>query len=249
MSYLKPEEHYFSPGFRNLIVAIYPHKAKKEAHFPFGCHQTRCSGQETIHEWFCRIIDTQLEGAVEKCAVETNMGVFAHLRYDEASIAYANIQVLVAEADLETYYIDSRTRCSYFRFDYDLGCLGEIFKEPHPHIHSAPEGAPRFGPPIQHGNAVLDFFDFIYRNFHHEKWIEWARFAYDREGPFFGREEDIFEPIEAAFKANKHQELVSVYSKPLGHMKAACRSLKDKLFTGRIDLATAATIAYDSVPQ
>lgn len=249
MSYPRPVEDYFSSGFRNLVVAICSHQNRSEAHFPYGCHETRISSQDSVHTWFTRLVDNQLKGRVEECAVETNMGVFAHLRYRDGLIAYANIQVIVAEADLETFYLDDKTPCSYFRFDYDLDCLGKMFKEPQPHVHTVPEGAPRFGQHLQRGNAVVDFFDFIYRNYHHAKWISWARYAYSREGPALGREEDVFKPIEEAFKANKHQELVSIYGNSLGHVKAACCALKDKLFAARIDITTAATLGYESAAQ
>jgi hypothetical protein len=103
------EEDYFSTGFQNLISVLCSHKS--EVRFPYGCCDTRISSQQTLHEWFVDLVDNRLHGRVKDCAVEENMGVFAHLKYKDNLIAYANIQVVITENDLEALYLDSTTHC------------------------------------------------------------------------------------------------------------------------------------------
>jgi hypothetical protein len=235
-------DNFFSQCFCDLLEGIAPY-GRTEARYPAECKDHRISEGEGAHGWFKRLIDGPLEGRVERCAVEQNMAVVAHLEYAGEKITYANIQVLVAEADLESFYCDDAIRSWYFRLDYDLRCLGPLFKEPLPHIHCLPEGEPRFHCPAPTGNAVVDFFDFIYRNFHPEKWRDWAHRAY--AASLLQGEKDLFEPIKAAFATNEHEALMTKYSDGLIALKRVCRNLKDDVFRHRIDPELADALSYD----
>lgn len=245
MNYSRPEQEYYTTGFRNFLMALMP-CGRTEVIFPTGSRDSRISAQDGIHTWFCRLVDNALDGAIERCAVEENMGVVAGVRYRDDLIEHICLQLVVAEADLETFYLAPETHCSYFRLDYDLGCLGPLFKEAVPHIHCFPEGAPRFSCATPGGNVIVDFFDFIYRNFYHDKWVEWARCAYQNSNHGVGANRDIFSPIEQAFKASQHQVLVSRYDNHLHGIKAACRELKDRLFSARIDTKTSTLLTLDT---
>ena len=243
----RPDYDYFSPGFRNFLELIKPY-GRKEVLFPSGVAEARIGKQEHVHPWFRRLVDSALDSHVERCAVEENMGVFARLQYRDKGeiITHVNLQVLVTETDLETYYLNPDTRARYFRLDYDPDRLGPIFKEPLPHVHSRPVGAPRFSMWAPTGNVVVDFFDFIYRNFYHENWLGWAKHAYSRWQRSTGT--DIFVPIEEAFKTKDgHTVLVSEYEKQLRDIKSACRTLKDRIFTARINAHSSKLLTYDSL--
>ena len=250
MSGLGPKESYFSDGFRNFIWTIYPYANKSEVYFPHGYRPSKIPPSMSIHGWFKQLVDGQLQGSARSCSVEENMGVFGHLKYKNGLVVYANIQVIIAfeQENFDGYYLDDKSPCSYFRFDYDLNSLGKMFCEPQPHVHTLAEGPPRFDLQISSGNAIIDFFDFIYRNYYYEKWLDWARYANQSEGSALSRKENVFGRIEEAFKAGEHQELVSQHGKQLGEIKRACRSLKYKIFPAGIDHKTAATLSYDAVP-
>jgi hypothetical protein len=242
MSYRGPANEYFSPGFRKFLEVISPSSRRKEISFPAGCHEIRCGRKEPVQEWFKRVADAKLQGNPSKCQIEETMGVFAHLSYQGGLITYANVQVVVAEQDLETFYLDPATPCRYFRLDYDLKCLGEAFyKEPMPHIHVEPEGPPRFSALFsRRGNIILDFFDFIYRSYHYNIWRDWAQTA----AGTYGISVQQFKMIEDAFAKNQHQALID--DGGVERIKEACRKLKDRLFNPVVDIKVCSLLSYDS---
>jgi len=242
----RPENDYFSIGFRHFLEAIRTYQAVTEVDFPRNYFLSRISPREKISDWFRRIVDDQLEGEVKPCVVEQNMGVFCRVIYKGDLITYANIQVIIADDDLENFYFDPKIKCNYLRLDCDPNRLGEIFTHPLPHIHISESGSPRFGTDIfKSGNIVLDFFDFIYRNFYPNLWIEWAYRAY-QEGKRRRADNspDIFKPIAHAFKTNQLGILTTRYSQGLREIRNSCRSLKDSLFTKSINHQDASIILY-----
>lgn len=239
--------HYFSPGFQNFLYTIAPPFGSSEVVFPTGCPEVRASAMESAYEWFQRVVKDGLHGDVARCAIESNMGIIARIRYLDGLIVYANVQVVVAMSDLRTLYRDAKTQHWYFRLDYDRGNLGRLFREALPHIHSLPKGEPRFGCSTSSGNMIVDFFDFIYRNFYPDAWADWARQAYLESGLGGIDAEAIFSAIEESYKVNAYEHLLSSYSKQLRDIKAAGKTLKDRIFSPRIDIASSELLSYSSV--
>jgi len=106
LSSYQPVEEYYSDGFRNLMNSISQWGSETEKVFPSACINTRISPTESVHEWFKRIVNEQLEVSTKPCKVENNMAVFANIRYDNTKIVYANIQVVVVlNDDLDGFYL------------------------------------------------------------------------------------------------------------------------------------------------
>ncbi len=242
----RPESDYFSIGFRNFLETIRPYQVDQEASFPRNYAVEHIAANEEIFAWFHRIIDEQLGGLVDACAIEEDLGVFAKIHYHRGHIAYANIQVIKTAEDLETFYLDARVPCNYLRLDYDPNRPGKIFTHPLPHIHASQLEAPRFGSDIsESGNIIVDFFDFIYRNFYDAKWIEWVRHAY-REGNWHRAVEadDFFEPIRIAFEEGRIGDLRPGHRREIGNIRQSCRKLKNAISPGIVDHQEALLIAY-----
>lgn len=246
-------KEYFSKGFQNFINVIWPYQGIKEAVYPPKCSETHISKNEEIHEWFKRIVDDHLGRDTSQCAMETGMAVFASLRFNDNIIEYANIQVLKTKPDkklVDYYRHPDKVSCKYLRFDYDLKCLGEMFTHPHPHIHTTPDGSPRFWSTIYHNgnvseNIVLDFFEFVYRNFYPEKWHDWARYACQSKRPIIQEDDVKFDAIIEAFKANNQEAILSKYNRDLKRIKSRCRELKEKLFPFTMESERANGFTYE----
>ncbi len=244
MAHSRPEQDCFSPGFQKLLFSLTPYKSDAVVCFPARCPDARISATECPRAWFRRMVEDGLD--TDACAVEENMAVIARVRYRSDLVVRANIQVLVAEADLTTLFVESSTRCSYFRMDHEPDQLGPCFKEPLPHIHSAGAGAPRFPCAAPTANIIVDFFDFIYRNFHHELWLKWAQHAYRSSSAGTRTDDDPFPFIEEAFRAGKHEALIARCAQDLRDIKFACRSMKDKIFSKRVDAELSSLLSYDA---
>ncbi len=250
MSYISQDEYYFSPGFNTFVLSTYPWENLKKVSFPSGCHNLRISSQETPHNWFKRIVDEQLNGKTEPCAVEENMAVFAKLVYDNGIITYSNVQVIIVDDDLDIFYKSAspaNINARYLRLDYDLSSLGEMFTHPHPHIHVTADGVPRFDAYFSHnGNIIIDFFDFIYRNFFIDKWKEWARNASKSNmASLENANSAVFDLIVDAFKANQCDVLTSKYANHIFHIKEGCRAVKEKIFPNKINPDITSVLCYD----
>ncbi|GEM_PF-3328178 len=248
MRHTKPEEDYFSPGFHNFVESITAAKAGGEVRYPKGCFDTRVGKSESVHEWFKRLVDGSLKGRPEAAAMEDRMAVFAHMGVSQDRIHTASIQVLIVAEDLCSFYLDPSEKHWYLRMDYDPACLGELFNHPQPHVHTSPHGTPRFVLPcLPSGNAIGDFFDFVYRNFFHEQWLGWARHAFEKWArnsmdPEAGQQFDV---ITEAFRAGKHEILCAAFAKQLVGMKAACADIKAGVLPFRVPTQEAGALTYE----
>jgi hypothetical protein len=164
-------------------------------------------GGESVQQWLSRCAQEQLNGDIARWQIEENLGVFAAIERSGRIMTWANLQAVVVNgATLEEFVRARRGAAIYLRVDYDLKNLGEMFREPLPHIHVVPHGEPRIAFPIgRDGNLLADFFEFLYLNYFHRKWLVWAREVWSlaRHSHGLDAEADPFEPIAAAFPGNQ----------------------------------------------
>ncbi len=176
--------------------------------------------------------------------VADRLAVFAIVHWRGDTLAYVNCQALVTiGGTLEDYYLDPSVEAQYLRLDYDLGALGAMFREPSPHVHIRPDGEPRF-PMTQTSNVIMDFFDFIYRNYFHAEWLDWAESLWRREATFRGLDVDAFDRVKDAFDRSRSDELKR-WSEPLAYMKRAWRGKKDELWPYMLSADEVALLSYE----
>ncbi|HQU41680.1 MAG TPA: hypothetical protein PK867_02665 [Pirellulales bacterium] len=110
------------------------------------------------------------------------MAMFLQFGWEARRFRYLHCQAIAViggtldDAYLRSDGIDLR----YLRLEYESGpfMLGALFSHPVVHIHSQPREAPRFALDSTDGETVLlDFLDFLYRNFCHDAWSRWATVA------------------------------------------------------------------------
>jgi hypothetical protein len=137
----------------------------------------RVGGEETLRAWFRRVIgDTDAEDRILDCSVEENFAFFGKLTWRDAQIVQCSFQALITNTDLLTFYFEDGHRVQYYRFDLDPTQPGPLFAEPQPHVHSVPEGPPRFALSFdQREYCLVSFLEFIYRNHYYDKWPTWVK--------------------------------------------------------------------------
>lgn len=126
---------------------------------------------------------------------------------------------------LDAYYCgDKETVAQYYRVDYDITMsLGELFKEPHPHLHLYPKREPRIPFIIQNSQTILaDFITFLYLNYSYDAWQLWVRKVWKNHTDYPDHK-DPFHVICDAFKASQHETLLSTYKDPLHKLKNLIR--------------------------
>jgi hypothetical protein len=235
---------HLSQGVENLLHVLSPWgRPEGESVFPAGLKADvpRAKDEDSARTWFVRVVDTVLEGNVQSCAVEPQLGLFASLRWREGDqLQFVRMHALVCEGTLEELYWDeAETLAAYYlRLDYDLSALGGLFSHPQPHVHVTPwKFALRFPADMaETGNVVMDFLDFIYRNFFHDRWMDWARATWAHEADRRVMQ-NLFEPISEAFRASKPGVLSQpAYAESLRMMKRTLRERRDSLFSLRVPL-------------
>lgn len=241
----------FSPGVDNVITCLMPwDRCVGEAFFPSewkpggGKFET----SDTAHTWFQRCVDKDLSGNIDRCKIEENIALFAGIKWkNNTEITYANCQVLIViGGDLDAFYCGEPLECQYLRLDFDPNCLGAIFKESIPHVHCKGNGEPRFHiDSLSTGNVLIDFLDFVYRNYGHDQWVDWARNNWDMELRRMGLSDDPFEAIIEAFKSSKSDILCCKYNTHIEAMKRCWRDSKDKLYPLRVQMAMLNLLSYN----
>lgn len=195
-------------------------------------------GGGDIHSWFKSSVN-RAGGDLNQCKIEENLAAFIALRCDGNIIRYASMQLLVTtDATLEDFYErKGKGKHHYFRLDYEPEHrLEEMFRTPLAHIHVNPLGAPRISlSGMGTGNVVIDFFDFLYRNYFYNQWRSWAKDVWDKDVKrrMIRPDKDPWFTIEAAFRHNKLDQLRR-FSTEIGWMKQAFRATKDAAFNLRI---------------
>ena len=137
----------------------------------------RVGDNEPPEQWFRRLVGDYLGGDLWRCQIEDNLALFLQLTWGDGRILEARVQafaVVGGRTLAEVYGCVSRfTR--YLRYDYDEDEWGDLYSHPFPHVHPQPDDAPRF--PFKASESCLsliEFFEFLYLNFNHRSWLEWA---------------------------------------------------------------------------
>jgi hypothetical protein len=227
-----PNINSFSKGLDGVLEALRPYNNQAgESSFPrhIDAGALRRGGDQSLRPWFQQICHNVCEDHPERIAMEENIAVLAKLRWrKKKQLFYANIQVVVCACDLATFILDPDQKAIYLRLDCDYETLGTPFSHPLPHIHAEGELSPRFA--LDGGlseNVVVDFFEFIYRQYAPDAWLRWSEKIWrDAFGPSSQRK-DLFRTILDAFGDNQFQVLRS-HSAQLARFKRALRKAKDE---------------------
>lgn len=253
--------NFLSPGAENVISCLSSWgRSEGVSSFPpewkdAGRRIKRIETEETEKEWFVDCVDNIFCGDVDRCKVEENLAVLMYLKWEsKTNIAHACFHAIVVSSgdsgdsgDIKSFYSGKAGHWQYLRLDFDKNILGPIFKEPIPHIHIRPKGEPRF--PLagsSTGNIVMDFLDYVYRNYFKEEWLAWARSIWNGEVSRRKIEEDPFERIKAAFDTQgQYPVLIEEHRHHLEWMKNSFRQWKDNRFKLRVKEEFRSILAYN----
>jgi hypothetical protein len=161
-------------------------------------------------------------------------------------LVYANIQTIVTASDLEDYYLDLNAQAIYLRLDFDYKTLGDPFSHPLAHIHVEGDLSPRFAlEGGTSGNIVVDYLEFLYRNYVPVKWLRWAEREWNRKfdataGP---GEVNHFSAIVDAF-ATSQFPILRDHTALLSRIKRTLQERKDELFTFHMEGADRELLEY-----
>ena len=224
----------FSVGVDTLLQAVRPYGRDVSA-FPPALNETeaRRSPGETLHQWFMRVVNQFCDGDPKRTAIEDNIAVFVKLSWkDRKRLIYANVQTVVAECDLDDYYLGENAEAQYLRLDFDYKTLGDPFSHPLAHVHTEGDLSPRFA--LEGGiagNILVDYLDFVYRNFVPVKWITWAEREWGREFVATANVGDVnfFPTIVDAFASSQFQ-ILRDHASLLSRIKRTLRKRKDESF-------------------
>ncbi|MCX7047792.1 MAG: DUF2290 domain-containing protein [Candidatus Sumerlaeota bacterium] len=227
----------FSTAADNLLDIIRPYN-RPESAFPTGLDATvaRRQANESLHQWFRRLVDRYCSGQPELARLEDDIALFAKLKWNHDQLYFASIQVLVVadKIPLADYYLDDSISATSLRLDLNYETLGKPFTHPLPHIHVGTDESLRFslGSGIR-GNVVMDFLDFIYRSFAPEEWESWARRQWMalRESD---EDEDRFDQIMIAFREAQFAVLKQ-NAVLISDIKTALNNSKDSIFSAPME--------------
>jgi hypothetical protein len=251
------QQRFYSKGVESFLAYLEPDgRPTGGVVFPRGYNSARGRiGDEHAEEWFCRIVREQLAGNTGPCEIESNLAAFGDVEWDNSSgtrvLTYACLQVLtVGNTSLSRLVADGPTgdhAAHYFRLDYDLGALGSPFTHPMPHIHCRSGEVPRFALEWSpSGSIIVDFLDFIYRNYDHATWSSWADAVWVDQL----RETEVhqmleqFDVISAAFKTNRYHDIITLHSDVVRKMKAAWRSSRHTMYELKPDATILDAFCY-----
>lgn len=229
----------FSVAVDNLLYAIRPY-GRAESSYPSGINdaESRRKENECLRQWFVRVVDQFCGGEPKLVALEDNLAIFVRLGWHgKKQLWYANIQSLIATCDLEDYYLGGEAEAIYLRLDFDYKSLGDPFSHPLAHIHVEGDLSPRFAlDGGTCGNIIVDYLEFLYRNYAPGKWLQWVRREWAKQ---FAESvtPDAIDPlptIVAAFTSSQF-EILRDYSTHIDRIKQMLRKKKDELFDLHMD--------------
>ena len=234
----------FSTGVDRFVDLIRPHGRPGSA-FPTGLavKDAQRRSNETLQEWFVRLVDRCCGGAPRRMGLEDNLAVFANFRWDRDKLVYASMPTLVVEGcDLDQFYRGEEAEAvCYLRLDLDYHSIGHPFSHPLPHLHVSDDRCLRFAlDGGTSGNVVLDFLEFVYRNHFPDKWLDWARRQW--LGAQDGHEEP-FDKVVQAFQDNQFGVL-KAYASEIRQIKRRLREAKDSLFAAHMEGADREIVEY-----
>lgn len=240
----------FSAGVDNVLLRVRPHGQPTTA-FPYGLHatDTRRANAETLHQWFDRLVDKYSAGDPRLVAVEENIAIFANFAWRKDRLVYASMPTLIViDATLEDFYLDPDRPAVYLRLDLNYDTLGDPFSHPLAHVHVADESHPRFA--LDGGtsdNVIVDYLEFLYRNYVSDKWLGWARRQWLATGHAASAdpEDDPFERIVQAF-TDAQFGVLEAQAPVIGQIKKTLREAKDSLFAAHMNGADREILEYPS---
>ncbi len=172
-----PDAKSFSIGVDRLLAEIRPH-GRSTTDYPKDLDptDTRRGDKETLQSWFVRLVDKYCNGDPALVAMENYIAIFANCGWDKGRLHYVSMPTLIVEGTLEDFYLGSPIKAAYLRLDLNYNTLGQPFSHPLPHIHVVDETYPRFAlDGGTAGNVIVDYLEFLYRNYVSDEWINWAR--------------------------------------------------------------------------
>jgi len=193
------------------------------------------------------MVDQFCGGDPKRTAIEDNIAVFVELSWrDRTRLIYANVQTVVAACDLDDYYLGLNGDAQYLRLDFNYETLGDPFSHPLAHVHVEGELVPRFA--LEGGiagNILVDYFEFLYRNFVPGKWIKWAEREWGREFAATARADDVnhFSTIVEAFATGQFQ-ILRDHAALLTRIKRTLRRRKDEAFSLHMEGADREILEY-----
>lgn len=202
----------------------------------------RVQSNETVRDWFKQAIGPEetADSRINDCAIEDYFALFGGIAWDNDGIHFCGLQALVTTGGnlLDYYSGNEGTRASYYRLDVDLRMPGPVFKEPMPHVHCVPDGAPRFAFVCRTDEFLpIAFIEFIYLNHFHDKWIKWARSELSKRGGSLP-----FESIVDAFNSGSIVPQIEQFKPHLVELKRVLSSAKRERVPNA--LALNASMAY-----
>lgn len=198
------------------------------------------NSDSTARDWFVRIVDEELDGHPERCAIEENIAIFATVKWEqERELKYANLQCLIAlNGSLEDLYLDEAIECEYLRLDFDPAQPGSLFTHPIPHIHVRGSRGPRFGlRQGESGHVVFDFLDFVYRNYLPYQWENWLSDIWDELGaPQVALFDDGFQNVSDALHGKAPSDILflDAYKGIVSKISECIQTKRESSFTPSI---------------
>jgi len=243
-----PESNSFSVGVDRLLQAIHPH-GRPETSFPLamGDEDSRRRSGERLNPWFVRMVDQFCAGEPRLAALEDNLAIFGRFQWEGGNrLLYANVQAIYTIGDLDVYYLGAPTEAIYLRLDFDYRTLGGLFSHPLAHVHVEGDLSPRFAlEGGDNGNIIMDFLEFLYRTYAHDKWLAWVKREWSRHiaSTRAGGTADPLPIILQAFESSRFRDLRS-YATDLERIKRVLRRRKDELFKPRVDSSDRVLLEY-----
>jgi len=190
------EEIFGTAGMINFVAALsHVRNGYGDTKFPAATEwrdvNFRCT-EAKPRDFFVRLINEAVEHgflddakAIESCELDEGIALFMEMTWSGDRLLRCSVQIVAALGqDLETLYVDDECDGVYYRFDYAINERGQLFDHPFPHIHSVPDGAPRF--PFAITKEVfppLTFIEFAMINHSYESWRDWILFVYASRNP------------------------------------------------------------------
>ncbi len=240
----------FSIGVDRLLQDIRPY-GRQVSCFPRDLDDahSRRAGGETLQQWFVRVVNQLCGGAPKLVALEDNLAVFVRLGWkDRRQLSFANIQTVCTACDLEDYCLGNAAEAVYLRLDFDYSTLGDPFSHPLAHVHVDGDLSPRFALDGGNGgNIIVDYLEFLYRNYVNGKWLQWVQRQWTKEfaASAEGGAIDPLPTIIEAFRSGQF-DVLRGYANEVDRLKKLLRKRKDELFDLHADGTDRVILEYPS---
>lgn len=223
---------YFTPGVERVARWIRAISERRSARVSFppawspGAVE-RKGRHESLLEYFRRVVDEGLDEELERNAIEESALVLISLTCNRGTLQRLNVEAFVTGASTlaDAYLDDARLR--YLRFDYDPQSPGPLFKEPQPHLHVEPFGESRVGISCPEQRSLLAvFLNLLYRNYFHDKWLDWVR---DRWEPIARTRRWNLDRLETIADAYSRGNLTALRERHGRQFEELKRAISDEL--------------------